>query len=68
MGTIMAEARGKILEGFRGKHYDISAIEKILLNTSKLLEEHQEIVELDINPIFVQEKGAVAVDARIVVI
>lgn len=56
----------KILYGYRGKHYDISAIEKILLSTSKLLEEHQEIVELDINPIFVQAKSAMAVDARIV--
>jgi len=58
----------KILHGYRGKHYDVSAIEKILLSTSKLLEEHQEIVELDINPIFVRAKGAVAVDARIVIV
>jgi len=57
----------KILHGYRGKHYDVSAIEKILLSTSKLLDEHQEIVELDINPIFVRAKGAVAVDARIVI-
>ena len=56
----------KILHGYRGKHYDVSAIEKILLSTSKFLEEHQEIAELDINPIFVQAKGVVAVDARII--
>jgi len=58
----------KILHNYRGKHYDVPAIEKILLSTSKLLEEHQEIVELDINPIFVHAKGAVAVDARIVIV
>lgn len=57
----------KILHGYRGKHYDIAAIEKILLKTSEMLEKHQDIFELDMNPIFVQTKGAVAVDARIVV-
>jgi len=57
----------KILQGYRGKHYDVAALQKILLNTSKLLEKHHDIVELDINPIFVQTKGAVAVDARIAI-
>jgi len=57
----------KILHGYRGKHYDTAELEKILLKTSEMLEKHQDIVELDINPIFVQPKGAVAVDARIVV-
>ena len=55
----------KILHGYRGKHYDIAAVEKILMNTSQLLHKHQEILELDINPVFVQSKGAIAVDARI---
>lgn len=57
----------KILHGYRGKNYDVTAIQKILLNVSKLLEKHQEISELDINPIFVQSKGAVAVDVRIAI-
>jgi len=55
----------KILRGYRGKTYDVWSVEKVLLETSKLLEEHQEISELDINPLFVREKGALAVDARI---
>jgi hypothetical protein len=39
----------------------------ILLKTSKLLEQNQEIAELDLNPIIVLPKGAFVVDARIVV-
>lgn len=55
----------KILRGYRGKNYDTAALEKILLNVSEMLDKHQEIAELDINPIFVREKDAVAVDARV---
>jgi acetyl-CoA synthetase (ADP-forming) len=58
----------KILHGYRGKNYDIAAIQKILLSVSEMLNKHQEIAELDINPIFVQSKGAVAVDARIAIV
>jgi acyl-CoA synthetase (NDP forming) len=39
---------------------------QILLNTSRLVMEHQEIKELDLNPIMVYEKGAKTVDARII--
>jgi acyl-CoA synthetase (NDP forming) len=56
-----------ILKGYRGQPpVDIEAIVKILLNTSKLVMEHQEIKELDLNPIMVYEKGAKTVDARII--
>jgi acyl-CoA synthetase (NDP forming) len=57
----------EILRGCRGKKYDVNAITKILIKTSKFLEENEKIKELDINPLLVLEKGAVAVDARIVV-
>ena len=56
-----------ILKGFRGKKFDIKALVQILLKTSRMLEENQEIVELDINPVIVLSKGAVAADARIVI-
>jgi acyl-CoA synthetase (NDP forming) len=39
---------------------------QILLKTSRLVMEHQEIKELDLNPIMVYEKGAKTVDARII--
>lgn len=56
-----------ILRGNRGQHpADIDAIVEILLNTSRLVMDHQEIKELDLNPILVYEKGAKTVDARIV--
>lgn len=56
-----------ILKGFRGQPpADIDAIVNILLNTSKLVMEHQEIKELDFNPIMVYEKGAKTVDARVI--
>lgn len=57
----------KVLKGYRGESCDINALIEILLKTSKLLEENQEIVELDINPVIALPKGAVAVDARIVI-
>lgn len=57
----------KVLRGYRGKACDIEALIEILLKTSRLLEENQEIVELDINPVIALSKGAVAVDARIVI-
>jgi acetyl-CoA synthetase (ADP-forming) len=56
-----------LLKGYRNRSpADIEAIVKILLNTSKLVMKHQEIKELDLNPIMVYEKGAKTVDARII--
>jgi len=58
----------KTLENFRGKMYDTDAVVDVLLKVSKLLDENQGVVELDVNPVVVLPKnmGAVAVDARIV--
>jgi acyl-CoA synthetase (NDP forming) len=56
-----------VLKGYRGQPpADIDAIVKILLSTSKLVMDHLEIKELDLNPIIVYEKGAKTVDARII--
>jgi len=56
-----------ILKGYRGNPpADIDSIAKILVNTSKLVIDHQEIKELDLNPIIVYESGAKTVDARII--
>jgi acyl-CoA synthetase (NDP forming) len=56
-----------ILKGYRGQPpLDIDMIVKILLSTSRLVMDHQEIQELDLNPIMVYEKGANTVDARII--
>lgn len=56
-----------LLKGYRNTPpVDLEAITKILLDTSKLVMEHMEIKELDLNPIIVYEKGAKTVDARII--
>lgn len=56
-----------LLQGYRGQPpADIKAITKILMATSKLVMDHPEIKELDLNPIMVYEKGAKTVDARII--
>jgi succinyl-CoA synthetase beta subunit len=44
---------------------NIKSIEKTLLKISNLSQKYKEILELDINPLIVNKKEAVAVDARI---
>ena len=65
---MIAEIRAyPILRGYRGQQpCDISVIIRILLSTSKLVMDHQDIKELDLNPVIVYEKGAKTVDARII--
>jgi acetate---CoA ligase (ADP-forming) subunit beta len=56
-----------LLEGHRGQPpADLAAIEALLMSVSAFVEQHPDIVELDLNPVFAYPKGAVAVDARIV--
>jgi len=56
-----------ILEGYRSQpRADLNAIKDVLMKVSKLIVEHQEIRELDLNPVVVYEKGAKVVDARII--
>ena len=57
----------KILKGVRGNPpRDIQAIEEVLMKVSKLTMENPEINEIDLNPIFVFEKGLQVVDARMI--
>jgi acetyl-CoA synthetase (ADP-forming) len=57
----------EVLEGVRGAPpSDLEAVTNVLLATSRMLSDFNEIVELDINPMFVYEKGAMVVDARII--
>jgi acyl-CoA synthetase (NDP forming) len=56
-----------VLEGFRGQEpADLAALEDMLMRLSAFVEEHPEIQELDLNPIFAYKDSALAVDARIV--
>ncbi len=55
-----------LLTGYRGApEADLGALRELLLRTSAMVEAHQEIAELDLNPVMVLTDGAVAVDARI---
>ncbi len=58
----------EILRGVRGgKGVDRAALADIICKISKLVNDFSEILEVDLNPIFVSDKGARAVDVRIVV-
>jgi len=57
----------RMLENFRGKPaVDLDALVDVLLKVSNLACELPCIRELDINPLLVDENGAVALDARVV--
>jgi acetyl coenzyme A synthetase (ADP forming)-like protein len=55
-----------LLQGYRGAQpVDIEALEDVVLRLDALVEEHDEIAEIDMNPVIVGEDGAVVVDARV---
>lgn len=57
----------KILKGVRGEGpKDIKAIKNLLLKISQLVLENPEISEIDLNPVFVFEKGLQVIDARMI--
>ena len=58
----------KLLKGVRGeKPSDIESIVEVLLKISQLVTDFPDIIEMDINPLFVKEvgKGSIAGDVRI---
>ncbi len=65
---MMAEVKGfALLTGYRGAGMrDISAVADVIVKLSGVIENIQEIKELEINPLVVYHRGAVAVDARAV--
>jgi acyl-CoA synthetase (NDP forming) len=68
-GDMIRQIKGyRLLEGYRGQPpVDIEYLEEMLMKLSAFVEENPEIKEMDINPLFAYRKGAVAVDARIIV-
>ena len=57
----------KILAGVRGEPAcDLPAVSDMILKVSRLVCAHPEIREIDINPLIVNQNGAVVVDARII--
>jgi acyl-CoA synthetase (NDP forming) len=67
-GEMIEEIKGKaILDGARGyPRADRAEIVRILLAISDGLMRQRDILELDINPLMVTERGLIAVDARVI--
>ncbi len=66
MEMISSLAIFPLLEGYRGAPAaDLGALEGLLVRVGAMVDAHQEIVELDLNPVVASSDGAVAVDARI---
>lgn len=57
-----------VLEGVRGQPpVDKAALCDAILKVAAFVEQHPEVQELDLNPMFAYADGAIAVDARIIV-
>ncbi len=65
---MIQEIKGRpLLEGYRGQEpADIAKLEEMILQISSFVEQHPEIKELDLNPVFAYKDSATAVDARII--
>lgn len=63
---IMRTRISKLLAGYRDiPAADLEGIKLTLVKISQLIIDNPEIIELDINPLFADSKGVVALDARI---
>jgi acyl-CoA synthetase (NDP forming) len=67
-GDMIKQIKGyRLLDGYRGQPaIDKEYVEELLLKISAFIEENPEIKEMDINPLIAYKRGAVAVDARII--
>jgi acetate---CoA ligase (ADP-forming) subunit beta len=65
---MITEIKGyKLLTGYRGQApVNTAALEDILLKLSDFCENTPAVKEIDLNPIFANSEGAVAVDARVI--
>lgn len=64
---MIKEIKGyKLLEGYRSQEpANINLLEEMLLKLSEFVDKTPEIKEIDFNPVFAYQDGAVVVDARI---
>ncbi|MEM4579380.1 MAG: acetate--CoA ligase family protein, partial [Thermosphaera sp.] len=57
----------KILDGYRGQPpVNKDAIADMIIKTSRLLEDNEEVESIDLNPVMAYPDSAIAVDARII--
>ncbi len=64
---MVREIKGyRLLEGYRGVKGDVDSLVDLMLKLNEVVE-REKVVELDLNPVIVYEKGCVVADARMVV-
>jgi acetyltransferase len=65
-GELISRTRiSKLLEGYRGRSAaDLDAVKMTIIKVSQLITDLPEVVELDINPLFADHQGVLALDAR----
>src|SRR6185295_4529681 len=66
---MMRETRvWSLLQGYRDQPAaDVNAVADALVRLSYLIARHPEIRELDINPLLADDKGVIALDARVAI-
>jgi len=66
--AMIKETKGyKILKGFRGAEpANLDLLKDLLVKTSKIIAEHPDILELDLNPVRIFKDRAVVLDAKII--
>jgi acyl-CoA synthetase (NDP forming) len=64
---VVRSLRGSpLLFGYRGQPaVDVDALEQLLLRVACLADELHEVAEMDLNPVTVSARGAVAVDVKV---
>lgn len=64
---LVRSTRGSaLLFGYRGAPpVDVAGLEDLILRVAQLAQDHPQIAEMDLNPIIVGPRGAVAVDAKL---
>ncbi|MCL2337608.1 MAG: acetate--CoA ligase family protein [Firmicutes bacterium] len=67
VASLVRSLRGsRLLQGYRNMpQVDLTALEDILLAVGDFMQKNQDIAELDLNPVTVYPRGALALDARI---
>jgi acyl-CoA synthetase (NDP forming) len=67
--SMIEDVKGyQVLKGIRGAApADIDSLTEAIRKTSEIIVDNPEIAELEMNPLFVYEKGLIVVDARIII-
>ncbi len=56
---------GKVLSGYRNRTLDREGIIQLVINVSRFMDQHPEILEMDLNPVITYEQGYSIVDYRL---